>query len=483
MAPATPTSAPKHRLAPWAIIGLVGAGLVVIGVLYGPRWFAPPPPIPAPVQLASLDPQVRDHLAGLAGQAARKPRDPGLRAELGLAFAVNELWKEARQCFVDALQLGDDDPLTRMYLAAAEQEGGDPGTGIGTLQRLVEDHPDFAPAWQRLGLAQLARGDAAAAATAFLRVTELAPEAWHGWAGLGEARLRLQQAPEAAASLQEAIRRDPGARPAHHLLGQVWRLLGRTNEAAAALQAGHGQTIPPMPDAWTERAFGHMRLLPDQFDRAGEWIARGDPLQAVRLLQPALEYHPTNVAVAVRLAEALTAAEQASEARRLLAPLLDAHPRDLPLLTAAAHAAAAAGQPDEAAALASRALELNPSRIESHVALADARLAAGRDREAADILARAITLSPGNPALLLQLGDLLHHNLEDPAAALTRYEQALAADPLNPAILERVAGARLELGQTSGVADLIERHLALTGPGPVVEELRKRLATASGAPR
>lgn len=473
---ARPAGFPRIR---WGLVALLGAGLAAAAWLIAPRWFAPPPPIAAPVQLASLDPQVRDHLEGLARQAARHPRDPAFRAELGLAFAVNDLWKEARQSFLDALQLGDRDPLTRMYLAAAEQEGGEPEAGLATLQRLVEDQPGFAPAWQRLGLAQLARGDAGAAAAAFTRVTQLAPEAWHGWAGLGEAQLRQQQTTAAVASLQEALRKDPGARPAHHLLGQAWRALGRTNEAALALQAGHGQTIPPMPDAWTERAFGHMRLLPDQFDRAGEWMAQGDPLQAVRLLQPALEYHPTNVAVAIRLAEALTAAEQAADARKLLAPFLDADPRNLALLTAAAHAAASAGQADEAAALASRALEINPDRVESHVALADARLAAGRDREAADILAQAIRLSPRNPALLLQLGDLLHHNLQDAAAALTRYEQALAADPLNPAALERVAGCRLELGQTEGVAGLIDRHLALTGPGPVVDELRRRLAAAT----
>ncbi|MFM8359518.1 MAG: tetratricopeptide repeat protein, partial [Verrucomicrobiota bacterium] len=164
------------------------------------------------------------------------------------------------------------------------------------------------------------------------------------------------------------------------------------------------------------------------------------------------------------------------EARRLLAPFLATHPQSLPLLTAAAHAAAAAGQAGDAATLASRAIDLNPARAESHVALADARLADGRDRDAADLLARAVTLAPDNPALLLQLGDLLHHNLQDSAAALTRYEQALVLDPLHPPTLERVAGCRLELGRTDGVAALIERHLALAGPGPVVDQLRQRLA-------
>lgn len=482
MPPATLPKAPARRLRA-ALAGLLAAGILGLVLLRANRGFAPPPPIPAPAGLASLDPQVRDHLAGLARQAADRPRDPARRAELGLAFAVNDLWREARQCFLDALSLGDAQPLTRVYLAAAEQEGGDPAAALRTLERLVGEEPGFAPAWHRLGLAHLARGDARAAAAAFTEVTRLSPGSWHGWAGLGEARLRLQQPDAAAGSLQEALRRDPGARPAHHLLGQAWRALGRTQEAAAALRAGRGETIPPLPDAWTERAFGHMRLLPDQFDRAGEWIARGDPGQAIRLLQPALQYHPTNAAVAVRLAEALTAADQAAEARRLLAPFLESQPQSLPLLTAAAHAAAAAGQSEEAATLATRAVDLNPARPESHVALADARLAAGRDREAAELLARAVTLAPDNPALLLQLGDLLHHNLQDSAAALTRYEQALALDPLHPPTLERVAGGRLELGQTDGVAALIDRHLALVGPGPVADQLRQRLAeTVPAAP-
>ena len=61
--------------------------------------------------LARLDPQVREHLTGLARLAVAAPRDPNPRAELGLGLAANGLWAEARQCFLDAERLGARGPL------------------------------------------------------------------------------------------------------------------------------------------------------------------------------------------------------------------------------------------------------------------------------------------------------------------------------------------------------------------------------------
>jgi tetratricopeptide (TPR) repeat protein len=454
---------------------VLALALLVFGVLKRLPIHTTVPPVPASPALADLDPQVRAHLAGLVRTIEISPTDPPARASLGLAYAANGLWLEARQCFQDAVALGDRTPWPRVYAAVALQEIGDLGAASDELRGIVDAFPDCAPAWHRFGRACLALGDADGADAAFETVTRLAPDAWQGWAGLGESRLRSGRIQDAARALERAVALDPMARSARYLLGQAYRAMGRATDAQRELAAGISQSVGPMPDGWSQAALGHMKLLPDQFEQADALVAEGRADAAVALLQETLRFHPTNTAVIVRLANVLREAQQGELAWRLLTAALASQPEDLRLLTSAAQTAAQLGNAEEALDLAGKAIALAPASADAHVAQANALLARGADSEAALALERAIEWAPQNVDLMVQLGDLQWRNLGQSEAALESYQRALGLDPIHPVALERLASLRITRREPMDALALIARLRDLRIDPEVLHALEHQL--------
>lgn len=436
-------------------------------------------PIPVPPQLVQLDPQIREHLARLATAAADGPHNPDLRSRLGLAFAVNGLWNEARQCFLDAIQLKSTSPLPAMYAAVALQELGELEKAVGELRAVVAQNPSFAPAWHRLGQFLIATGDMSAAEEAFAKVTQLGPTEWRGWAGLGEARLRSGDAQEALEPLQKAIALEPYARSARHLLGQAYAALGETERARFELAAGKGDTVGPLPDEWSAEALDAMKTLPDQFERADTLLAEGRAAEAAQLLQEALHYHPTNIAVLCRIARTLQADGKAEDAWKLLQPALQSQRTNVSVLIAAAHAAASRGEPRDALRLAEEAIRAAPAWAEARVAKADALLAAGRDDAAATELQAALEFAPSNLDLLLQLGDLQWRNLGQPGNALATFTRAMDIDPIHPVVLHRVCSLQIENGDPSGARATLAQMKSLVPSSPLTAEMEEHLRQAT----
>ncbi|MGE3308865.1 MAG: tetratricopeptide repeat protein [Limisphaerales bacterium] len=457
---------------------LIGGAMLVVAlawVSFRDRFGSAPPPIAAPANLGELDPQVRSHLVALATEAGKAPGESRHRSELGLALAVNGLWADARTSFLNAIQLGEPGPLPGMYAAVALQEMGDPAGAALEFERLVEQFPGAGPAWYRLGLARIALGEMKAAEDAFSRVTRLTPEEWRGWAGLGEVRLRQGRAAEALEPLERAVQLDPLARTAYHLLGQAYQATGRPSEAAAARAAGRSQTVGPMPDAWSPRALAHMRLLPDQFEKADALIAAGRFPDAIGLLREALRFHPTNVSVVVRLARALTASGGWDEAGHLLESARLGKPDEPGLLVASSEAAAAGGRVAEALELARRVVELTPRWAEAHVAEANARLAAGEDGAAVEALECAHRHAPTEVGLLLQIGDIEWRNLGQREKAWERFHEAYALDPIHPGTLERMTELAIERGALEEAEKLLSELGRLRVDGAAWTELEAAL--------
>lgn len=476
-APNPPTSAKSPYGGRLLILGLVLA-IAAIGTGVLLQRAGTPLPIPVPTELRTLDVQVRDHLTELARRVAENPVDPERRIELGLGFAVNGLWPQARQCFLDARHLGATGPLPALYAAVARQETGDTAGALADLKDLVREQPDCAPAWYRLGYLLSTTGEFQEAGAAYETVTRLAPREWRGWAGLGETRLRTGRAADAVSPLEQAVNLDPYARSARQLLSQALRAVGRTGEADREAAAGKAQTLGPMPDDWSLRALTHMKGLPDQFEQADQWIARGEHAAAIRLLEEAKRFHPTNTAVLRRLAMAYLAGNRAEEATALIAEGLQRFPNEVGLILAAAEVAVATDRAEEALLLSRRVMELAPRLAEAHVAEANALLANERDTEAVDALSRAIELDPRNTALLVQLGDVQYLNLRQPDAALESYARALATDPIHPVVLERMAALRLVRREWDAATSLIQTLRSLEPSNPAVRRLESELARA-----
>lgn len=471
--PAAPAAAPRRWMA-W------GGGMATLLLFGWGTYFlvhrAPLLPVARPAQAATLDPQVRDHVERLASLVEADPRHPAKRATLGLAYAANGLWAEARQTFLDAARLDPSQPLAPLYAAVAREELGDVAGALPEFRLLTEQHPAFAPGWFRLGDSALRSGDLPLAETAFNNVVRLAPTEWRGPAGLGEIRLRQGQPAEAIRWLEQARGLDPAARGGVYLLGQAYRAVGRTNEARLALAMGGNETRQPMPDPWSEQAPIHMRRLPDQLAQAEELASQGRPDLAVRLLEQARQFHPDHPGLTIQLAVALNRAGHPAQAIPLLDRLIQADPKSIGARIARSHALAQLEQGEAALAEAQAAAALDPRLAQAHLAVANAFLAREMDREAIESLRRAAACDPRNGEIQLEIGTVLWRNLADPAGAHAHFLQAVELAPALSRATAQLGLLQLALGQRDAAQESLARLQSVAPPGsPEIAELADAL--------
>ncbi len=467
-----PAAAPRR----WRVWGSGIAMLLLVG--WGASFLthrAPLLPVARPAQSATLDPQVRAYVEQLASLVEADPRHPAKRATLGLAYAANGLWAEARQTFLDAARLDPTQPLAPLYAAVAREELGDVAGAQPEFRLLTEQHPAFALGWSRLGDSALRTGDLPLAETAFDQLVRLAPTEWRGPAGLGEIRLRQGQPAEAIRWLEQARGLDPAARGGVYLLGQAYRAVGRTNEARLTVGVGGNESRQPMPDPWSEQAPIHMRRLPDQLAQAEELANQGRPDLGVALLQQAHQFHPNHPGLTVQLAVALNRAGQAAQAVPLLDRILQSDPESIAARIARSHALAQLGQGQAALTEAQAATALDPRLAQAHLAVANALLAREMDQEAVESLRTAAACDPRNGEIHLEIGTVLWRNLADLAGAHAHFLQAVELAPALPRATAQLGLLQLALGQRGAARESLARLQVMAPGSPEAAELTHAL--------
>lgn len=436
----------------------------------------PAPEVPIPDDLSSLDPQLNAYLVDKIAAARRNPRDAAAQAELGIIYAVNELWPEARRAFSNVMILKPEEPLARLHRAVAVQQLGDETGSREELAALVERHPDFVPGLSRFGDALLRAGRHGRAKALFERWIRIDPSEWRAYAGLAETELAERNHTRAAALLEQALGLNPRARIAHHLLGLAYRGLNRIEEAERELRLGLNAVHTPLPDAWSETAHRHMKRLSDQFDIANQWIQSGQPDRAAALLTEALHWHPENLETLENLAMARMAAGEFDKARALLDRVLKLRADHAPAHRLLADAHLGLGNSAAALGAARRAIDLDPDHPRGHLALANVWLGLNRTEEALEALGQAARRDPANPAIHLDMGDLCARFLQRPEEAVEHYRRAHALDPANGEIQVQLAATHLALGQTGLAREALNRARVYAPGHPALPELQARLS-------
>lgn len=417
----------------------------------------PVPIVSFPKDSSRLDPLLLNYVTGKVAWVRQAPRDAQRHATLGLIYAANGLWAEAKTSFENSILLNANEPLAHLYLAISYQELGQPDRAIELLRQLTGQFPSFAQGYFRLGDYALRVGDLDEAQRAFERLIQLDPKEWRGFAGLGEVRLRHGDTAQAVAALEKGLQLDPKAKSIHALLGQAYQRLGRVKEAERELQLGMNAMQYAMPDAWSVQAPQHMRLLVDLLEMAQEDIRNGAATSAVRTLQIALPFHSSNLNLLVTLAHANSLSGQPHKARFLAERALQLNPSFAQAYVALSGSQLAMGEPQLALSNADRAILLSSNRAEAYLAKANALLASERDVDAVNALREAHRSDPKNPQILLDLGDVLWQNLNQPEAARTEYRNALA---LNPSLIEsylRLAHLNLRSGDRKAAVEILQK--------------------------
>jgi len=460
-----------------ALLGVIAwRGLLKSGTV------GPTVTVPTPANPNDLEPQLRSYVEEKVRWVREAPQDPRRQATLGLVYAANNLWSEARTTFENVVRLTPQEPLAHLYVAVCTQELGEPDQALELFRRLTAQFPGSPQGFYRLGESTLRAGRTDEAQQAFERLTQLAPREWRGDAGLGEVFLRRGDPAAAARHLERAVQLDPAARNAHYLLGQAYRNLGRLDDAQLHLSLGLDARHYPMPDPWSETAPVHMKLLPDQMEIAGQLLQEGRAPAAVRLLETALSFQSTNLSLKISLANTFTAAGLPEKAAPLLRQVLDVDPRSVPALIALSASSHARGQDDEALNWADQAIALAPDTAPAHLAKANALLGLEKDREALADMEAAARCDPKNGTLRLEMGDVWLRNLNHPDEALRCYETAAQLEPALVSAQVRLAKLHTEGARTNQARSAIERIRKLDPANSTLPMLESALRAPAQTP-
>ncbi len=455
------------------------AALVTLGVAVTQHvgvWRIPAVDVPVPADLEKLDPQLRDYLRLQLKWVQQKPVDPARQATLGIVYAANLLWAEARRCFSNVTRINPKEPLGHLYLAVATQETGDYSVALQLFRKTTKMFSDFAPGYDHLGTALLRAGNADEAEMVFRRLTELAPDEWRGYAGLGEVKLRQNKLAEAARFLEKARGIEPKARMVDHLLGLAYRGLGRKEEAQWELRVGLNAVQSPMPDAWGLIAPKHVRLLPQQIDLASDFLSEGRPADVLRVLSEAARYHPDNLTVLEYVGQAHRSLNQFEQARRIAAFMLSLNERSVNAHVLMADVCLDLDLKDEAMIHADRAVALGTDLAGPYLVKADVFFALGRTNEGLLARQEALKRDPQNPLIAVDVGDALLHLLGNPQEAEKFYAQAVALNSALPLGYLRVADAAIQLHQFDRARNAIAQARKLDPQAPELAHLEARLS-------
>jgi len=188
---------------------------------------------------------------------------------------------------------------------------------LDLAERYTEAKPQSGAALKISGLSRYMLGDKAGAERDLRLAVERLPRDFEAVYYLGRLYFSRSLASAAEGAFRKAIEIQPRSVKAHNHLGQALEGLARFEEA--------------------KRAYRKAIALEQQGPERSEWpyynlgallLTEGKTAEAVELLRKALERNPSSVQTQVKLATALSAAQQFGEAEALLRKAIQAHPDD-----------------------------------------------------------------------------------------------------------------------------------------------------------
>ncbi|MFT7722592.1 MAG: PEP-CTERM system TPR-repeat protein PrsT [Roseateles sp.] len=330
---------------------------------------------------------------------------PLLRLAAGAHQQLGEL-ADAENLLGQALKLAPDDPALRRQSAGLQLQRHQPAKTLETLRPVLDSGRADAETLMLAGRAQLMQGDFEAADQAF------------GAA----ARLRPDDAKTQAALALAAIARD-GATPGGAARAKADAAIVQLRELAAKDGGGN-----------------YDLMLVNALMRRQDFPAA---LAALDRLAPKMKGSPVPDALRGRI---LLVRKDAAGAQAAFDAALKADPGYLPAALGRVSLDLQAGRGDAAVKRLESFIAEHKSAPQARLALAELLVQTRAPAErVTEVLAAAVREEPTEPALRLALID---HRLRlgDAAAAAQAAQEATAALPLNPDLLERLARTQLAAG-------------------------------------
>jgi len=446
---------------------------------------------------------------------ARDPRTPQLGDmynDLGVAYAQQEQWDQARDAFIRAVQVKPYDPDFHRNLALVFLRLDDHELAIAELKSYRELGGGQAlDAYRLLGQAHLKIGDVSAARAAYrdgLQAIGRSPSAEACRLALALASLEQQNGAERAARdvletwlpVARAWQEKAAAEGAQGGLQEARLiqtnmitfyvqdalLLEEAGEAATAvdlyrkaheLAPERDDLLPRMVSAYLAagdpfQAKVAARMARQDFpERPGPWLAtariheaENEPQQAAEAYKRAYELAPETPGLALKLGSLYLQIGQAAEGRKYLAKIIEA--ADTPVEIVYNYAVSLIREQRFAAAIPplQRVTRESPEFAGGWVALAQTYRARQQYSRAMEAYAEALKLQP-DARTAYNLG-VTAGQAKDWNAAITAYDQALALDPQHREAAYNRGVAMMQAGRLAD-ADTAFMALRQQDPGHV----------------
>ncbi len=140
-----------------------------------------------------------------------------------------------------------------VVLAGYLQEAGEQAKSIALLEAVVAAHPDYAEAYNSLGVAYMRAGRHDRARLSLQKVLELDPTSAKAYQNLGEDKLAAGELPAAIVDLRHAVDLDPRLFDALYNLAMALDAVGSRDEARALMERFVSEA-PPARYVPTSRA-------------------------------------------------------------------------------------------------------------------------------------------------------------------------------------------------------------------------------------
>ena len=313
-----------------------------------------------------------------------------------------------------------ESPLMRQLQQALSLAGrGDKPGAMNLVLRLLEQHPEFAPAIKLKGMLLEQEGRPADAAAAYEQALKLAPNDPDLLLLVGTYKLNAGQKEEAIELLEQCVRILPGDGDAQYYLAQAYHLNGQDELALPAIR----QSLKAEPDnssVWQK--YGELLCIRGECEAGLRWLVKAQRSDAKL---PQIDY---DIAVTdLKLMDLAGAAQYAARA-------VESQPNDVPALQLLATADVKVAKWQEAKHAFERILAFKPDDVDSLFGLGQCELELKSYQAAVDKLQLVLRLAPKRL--------LAHYYLSRAYAGMGNAEDAQHEAALHQLMMEQMTFVR-----------------------------------------
>lgn len=304
---------------------------------------------------------------------------------------------------------------------------------ILSCQDALKYQPEFALAYQTLGVALQVKGQEEEAKKYYLKAVAIQPNLLESYGNLGIIYTKQQQWEKAIEAYQKALKIQPQLAIAHRNLAQILTQLNRQSEAVEYLY----EALQLEPD-WA---------TPEEYLTLGNLLLKQEkPLKAIECYQRIIKVNPNSFEAAHNLGEALSQLERWSEAIESYKKALKINLKSAITYQRLADAYVKVQSEDKALKNYQKALELEPSSFQTHQKMAQLLYQQQQYEAAIQTYLKAMELQPFYQWSYWNLWNILaeHQKLND---ALTLYQNAVERYPDAPLIELNLGEVLTRLGK------------------------------------